>query len=106
MPMTLTLLCSEVFEPTWWDEAMPDCVVTVQHPGQRARSDQHVQATKAITTVLLALPETVDRIAAATLKVAAGLSSMRADVYSRLLSKLTVRGWTREGRSFVRCPFV
>jgi hypothetical protein len=106
MPMTLTLLCSEVFEPEWWDLAMPDCVVTVQHPGQRARAEQHVQDSKVIADVLKALPVGNERIASKTLKVAAGLSSMRADVYSRLLSKLAVPGWTREGQSFVRCPFV
>ena len=105
MPMTLTLLCSEVFEPEWWDEAMPDCVVTVQHPGQRARAEQHVQDSKAIMDALLALPLSIERIASKTLKVTAGLSSMRADVYSRLLAKLAVTGWARDGRGFIRCLF-
>jgi hypothetical protein len=105
MPMTLTLLCSEVFEPAWWDEAMPDCVVTVQHPDRLARTEQHVEDSKVIAEVLRALPLGNERIASKTLKVAAGMSSMRADVYSRLLSKLAVPGWTRDGRGFVRCLF-
>lgn len=106
LPMTLTVLCNETFPASWWDEAMPDATIVEHLPTNRAREAKSIEDSGAVLAVLAALSPDNNHIALKTLKLAAGLKEMRPDAFSRLVSKLQPPGWTREGRSFVRCPFV
>jgi hypothetical protein len=105
-PMALTMLCVETFPLDWWQEAMPGVAVIEEKPSAQARAAVRSEKRKALAEALAQLAPDVDEVSARTLKVLAGLSHLRPDAYSRVLSKLVLpAGWRRDGRTFYRCPF-
>ena len=103
--MTLTLLCVETFPVEWWQEAMPGVIVEEIQPSAKVRAAKISAEHRAVIEKLGALPGTDNSVSLRTLKTLAGLQSMRPDAYSRMVAKLKVPGWRRDGRSFYRCPF-
>jgi hypothetical protein len=102
--MSLTLFCSEAFDASWWQQAMPGVKVEEVRPDVVARAAQSSADVQAIEKVLAELPADVTRILARTLKVSAGLQAMHSMTYSRLLGKLKLSDWRRAGRGLERVP--
>lgn len=107
-PMSLTLLCVETFPSEWWQAAMPGVVVSEECPGRKARAASQTAAERAVLDALEGLPQTHGAVSSRTLKVLAGLQSMKPNRYSELLDKIVaagLHGWRRDGQSFNRCLF-
>jgi hypothetical protein len=104
-PMLLTLFCVETFPAEWWQEAMPGVTVDEAHAGATERAAKQSAELKALQDALAGLPDVDRKVSTRTLRVIAGLQSMQADRFARLLTQVKAEGWKREGRSFVRCEF-
>lgn len=104
-PMTLSVICSEEFPHDWWQLAMPGVKVTTWHGEHATPMAQECEKLEALRAALIGLPSSVERVTASSLRHLAGLDAVAPYTYSRLLTKLTVDGWRRTGRSFERSYF-
>jgi hypothetical protein len=106
-PMTLSVMCNVEFAAHWYETAMPDAKVLPWGSGAPvAVKMKHDERVAALEEALRTVPERVASVSTYTMRKLAGLTAVEPDVFARLLKKVSVPGWNKQGRSFVRTsPF-